>query len=110
MQSSHSRVPHNLQRVDFWLQHWKQFLQWKHSPPTKRRGQFLVAHAAFATKAASTEQSDTTMAIACEPHQQNSLELQDVTMNMNTDVECTKATNLELKVMLVLFDASDEWQ
>ena len=28
-------------------------------------------------------------------------ELQDKTMNMNTDVECTKATNLELKVMFM---------
>ena len=70
----------------------------------------MVSHAAFATKAASTEQSGTNMAIACEPHQQNSLELQDVTMNVNTGVECTKATNFELKVMLVLFNASDEWQ
>ena len=42
--------------------------------------------------------------------QQKSLELQDVTMNMNTDVECKKATNFELKLMLVLFNASYEWQ
>ena len=41
---------------------------------------------------------------------QTYIELQDATMNMNTDVECTKATNLELKVMLVLLNASDEWQ
>ena len=62
----------------------------------------MVSHAAFATKAASTEQSDTTMAIACECAKATNLELQDVTMNMNTDVECTKATNLELKVMFIM--------
>jgi hypothetical protein len=51
-----------------------------------------------------------TMAIACECAKATNLELQDATINMNTDVECTKATNLELKVMLVLLNASDEWQ
>ena len=34
-------------------------------------------------------------------HEATNLELQDETMTMNTDVECTKATNLELKVMFM---------
>ncbi len=62
----------------------------------------MVSQLIVATKVSSTMAD-----VECKA---TNLELKDVTLNMNTDVECTKATNLELKVMLVLFDASDEWQ